>query len=159
MAAAPAAPAPHNLQEGGKPDCTPGSQPPNRVSAADPAPCSEHLPGSCPQSSSLSFPKALQSQVSAPRAALCHTGVLSTATAPQFTGCTQSSRGPEVTEHHRGCGCSPQISQAMCQEVQAVPLHFCCCCQVGKCQDLPGRNFHLSDNSYFASSTQKPGPA
>lgn len=87
-------------------------------------PCSEHLPGSCPQSSSLCFPKALQSQVSAPRAALCHTGVPSTATALQFTGCTHSSRGgrsdrasqglwvfpPNLPGHvPTGPGCNPAL--------------------------------------------------
>lgn len=66
---------------------------PQQFSATHPALCSERLPGSCPQRSSLSFPEAVQSQVSAPWAALCHTGVLSTVTAPQFTGCTHSSSG------------------------------------------------------------------
>lgn len=154
MAAAPAAPAHTTCSKGVS--LTLAASPPK---ALDYRPCSEHLPGSCPESSSLSFPKALQRQAGAPRAALCHAGVLSTATAPQFSGCTHSSRGARSDRASQGAvGVPPQISQAMCQEVQAVSLHFCCC-QVGKRQDLPGRNFHLSDNSYFASSTQKPGPA
>lgn len=46
------------VQGGDEPDCTPGSQPPQQLSAMDPAPQSKHPPGSCPWSSSLSLPEA-----------------------------------------------------------------------------------------------------
>lgn len=60
------------------------------------------------------------------------------------------------TEHHRGLQAFPLISQAMCSKAQVVSLSFSCC-QVGRCQSHPGRDFHLSDSLHFASFTPKLG--
>lgn len=128
-----------------EPDCTPGSRPPPAALRHGPyiSPTSI-FPGAAHGAAASASPKS-------PEARWASQG-----SAPQLTGGARRVHPwQSITVDH---GCSPDISQAMSWEVQAVPLRFSCC-QLRKYQGHPDRDVYPSDNLHFTPSTQNPGPA